>query len=119
MSCRIDFIKIIFFCVNFLCKAKNQYLELTSTNYYVTDAQYNMYICKTIEHKSKCFNNLNCVYKYNTVFTSNVSTKTLLFCANFLRKMTKIKVSDNYITFCYFVHNISIMCATHCIQTDF
>jgi hypothetical protein len=39
-----------------------------------------------------------------TIFESNNFTKTLLFCANFLRKMTAIKISDHLCVLLFYVH---------------
>jgi hypothetical protein len=48
-------------------------------------------ICNNIAHKH-AFNNVN--RDASLVFEINYFTKTLLFCANFLRKIVKISISD-------------------------
>jgi hypothetical protein len=39
--------------------------------------------------------------------------KTLLFCANFLRKMTKIKISDQLYTLLFYVQHLFQSCVKH------
>jgi hypothetical protein len=62
--------------------------------------------CKNAVYRTVWFVN----YTTSTYYHVNRFTKTLLFCANFLRKMTKIRISDQLTVFCYLMHNISSIC---------
>jgi hypothetical protein len=53
------------------------------------------------------------------IFESNYFIKTLLFCANFLRKMMKIKISDQLLYFAILCTLFQTYVKQRCIQTDF
>jgi hypothetical protein len=84
-----DFIKTLLFCANFLRKM---------TKIMISDQLlYFALLCTLFQTCIKHIAYKRCLTVFTDatlVFASTYFTKTLLFCANFLRKMTKISISD-------------------------
>jgi hypothetical protein len=63
-------------------------------------------MCKTHCSQTGC---LTVLTNVTTEFEIDNFTKTLLFCANFLRKMTKIKIYDQHCVLPFYVQHFRHM----------
>jgi hypothetical protein len=90
-----SFTKTLLFCANFLRKMTKIKTSDQLLYFVILCTLFQIYV-KHIAHK-QVFNNV--IRFMTTLFEINCFTKTLLFCANFLWKMTKIKTSNQLLYF--------------------
>jgi hypothetical protein len=83
------FPKTLLFCANF--SRKTTKIRISDQLLYFVILRTTFQSCVNALHTSS---RLTTSTSVPTEFENNNFTKTLLFCANFLRKMTKISISD-------------------------
>jgi hypothetical protein len=97
-----NFTKTLIFCANFLRKTTKIRIFEQLLNFVILCTTFPTYVKHSIHEYT--FNNVIICGKALKV---NYFIKTLLFCANLLRKITKINVYDNYHVLLFYVQYFS------------
>jgi hypothetical protein len=99
-----SFTKTLLFCTNFLRKMTK--IRISDKQHVLLFYVQHFHHMENPLHTTKLLTMLT--YTIAT-FKLNCFTKTLFFCANFLRKMTKIKISDQHCVLPFYVQHFRHM----------
>jgi hypothetical protein len=107
-----SFTKTLLFCTNFLRK-------IIKINIFDQLLYFAILCANHMENTLYITNLLTTLTCVIVIFESNYFIKTLLFCANFLRKTTKIKFSEQLLYFVILCKLFQPYVKQHCTQTCF